>query len=123
MSTSTPTSTISNKAINPLFGQCTEGAATCGSQMIAILLARLFSAGLGIGMIAFLGYFVYGAYSWMMAGGDSSKIQAAREALIQAVIGMVLLASVFAIANLIAPILGLSNDNCTFPQEICWPTF
>lgn len=95
------------------------------SAAIAILLARFFSAALAVGSVIMMVYFVISAYRWITAGGDTNSVTAARQGIMNAVIGMAVLASIFAIANLIAPLLGLSGEGrpCQFPAEICWPTF
>jgi hypothetical protein len=89
---------------------------------VAKILARLFSAGLAAGSIVFLGYLAFGAFKWMTAGGEPAQLNAAKQTMTQAIIGLVIMASIFAIASLLALVLGL-NENCDFPNEICWPTF
>lgn len=113
--------TITNPAINPQLG--TGGNTGAGAaNIIAIFIARGFTAALGIGSIIMLVYFVISSFRWLTAK-DANSVNEARQGLINAIIGMAVLASVFAIANFIAPLLGLSNDTCKFPQQICWPTF
>lgn len=113
---------IHNPAIDPLFGTGGGDDGTGSAPIVARLLARTFSAMLAAGTLLFLGYLVYGAFRWLTAGGDKAAVAAARGTITEALIGLTVLASVFAIANLVAPILGLSGGACQFPQQICWPT-
>ena len=110
---------ITNPAIDPAIGNINGGPSAAAA--IAILMARGFSAALGLGSIIMLVYFVISAFRWLTAK-DSGAVQDARQGILNAIIGMAVLASVFAIANFIAPLLGLSRPGCEFPQQICWPT-
>lgn len=58
-------------------------------------------------------YLIWGAISWMSAGGDSSKVQQARDRMTQAVIGLIVLLSTVAIMQLLQSFFGLSI--LTFP--------
>lgn len=111
---------LCNPALAPELGGCSPTPLDA-PDIIAIILARFFSAALASGTIFFLFYLVINAWRWLAAGGDSGTIAEARQGIINAIIGITILASIFAIANLIAPIIGLSNDNCSFPAQICWP--
>ena len=100
----------------------TEGTSTKAATAVAILLARFFSAALALGSLIMMIYFVLSAYKWLTAS-DSNAVSQARQGILNAIIGTAILASVFAIANLVAPLLGLSTATCNFPSQICWPTF
>lgn len=65
------------------------------------------SAILTIGTIAVLYFLLYGAFSWITAGGEKGKIEEARGMMTQGVIGLVILASVFLIFGLVLNFLGL----------------
>lgn len=113
--------TITNPVIDGALG--TGGNTGRGAaDIIAILMARGFTAALGVGSIIMMVYFVISSFRWLTAK-DSNTVQEARQGIINAIVGMAVLASVFAIANFVAPLLGLSNSGCQFPQQICWPTF
>src|SRR3989344_119499 len=102
---------ITNPAIDPKLGTG-GGSGTGAAGIIAIFMARAFSAALGIGSIIMLVYFVISAFRWLTAK-DPNAVQEARQGIINAIIGMAVLASVFAIANFIAPLLGLANTGCS----------
>ena len=93
---------ITNPAIGPGFGGDPADAADASSGMIfSVLFIRFWQMIIVIGTIAVLVYFVWGALDWIIAGGDSSKIQKGRDRIIQAVIGMIILAGSFAIISFI----------------------
>lgn len=107
---------ITNPVIAPEIndvGEIGGGAATA----IAILLARFFSAALAIGSIMLLIYLVISAFRWLTAR-DTGTVDTARQGIFNAIIGMIILASVFAIARLVGMILGIQG----FPDTIPWPS-
>lgn len=62
-----------------------------------------------IGTLALLVMLLMGAFNWVTAGGDKGKIESARDRMTQAVIGIVVLASVFAIYSIILNFFGLQS--------------
>lgn len=52
---------------------------------------------------------IYGGFMWMIAGGDSSKVQKAKDIIVKAVIGLVIIMSSYAIVYTI--ISQLSGGN------------
>jgi len=54
-----------------------------------------------VGGLAVLVYLIWGAFDWIIAGGDQSKISKGRDRMVQAVIGMILLAGSFVIIQFI----------------------
>lgn len=77
-----------------------------------------------VGTIAVLVYLLMGAFKWITAGGEKGKIEEARTMMTQAIVGIVLLAAVFAIYSLVLNFIGLgsrinldggTNTNITAP--------
>ena len=99
-----------------------SGGNTQGPNIVGALMARFFAAGLAIGAIAFLMYLVYGAFRWLTSGEDKAQLQAAKNTMTQALIGLTILASIFAIARVVGALLGLNCGGASFPDVICWPT-
>ena len=55
-------------------------------------------------------YLVMGAIAWITSGGDKGKVEEARNKITAAVIGLLILAAVWAIFNLVLTIAFGSND-------------
>jgi len=76
-------------------------------------LGRLIEIGaaaiLIIGGLAFLFYLLMGGFSWITAGGDKGKVEKAREMITQGIIGLAVLASVFALYGVILRFLGIKG--------------
>lgn len=60
-------------------------------------------------------YFIIGGIQWIISGGDKAQIENARNRIIQGVVGLIIIASVWAIVTLLFPTVGLSFPNITFP--------
>jgi len=76
---------------------------------IATVLAAIF----------FIIYFILAAFSWITSEGDSGKLQKARNQIIHATIGLVLVVSAYAIIGLIGSIVGINILNpATILQSI-----
>lgn len=60
---------------------------------------------INLGGLLLILYFIWGAVDWITSGGDSGKIASARNKIIQAVIGMILLAFSFVIIGFIGFLL------------------
>jgi len=65
------------------------------------LIPSLISIGFIVGIIVFVYIFISGAISWMTSGGDKGQTETARNKLMQALVGIVILFSLFAIIKLI----------------------
>lgn len=64
-----------------------------------------------LGTLVFIFMFVYGALNWISAGGDASKVQKARDQMIQGVIGLIIMIAGYAVIGLIGTVLGISILN------------
>lgn len=59
------------------------------------------------GILAFL-YMLLGGIQWITAGGDKEAVEKGRRKIIQAIIGLVVIFSVYVIANIINWIFGIN---------------
>ncbi len=68
---------------------------------VPVVIGRIINIGIGIlGLLLFL-YIIYGGFLWMTAAGDSGKIEKAQGMIFNAVIGVLVVLSAYAIANFI----------------------
>lgn len=77
-----------------------RGFETIVSNMIGLvtILAGLF----------FVMTFFLAAFKWLSGGGDSSKVQKARDEMVQGVLGLIIVIAAYAIIGVIGTILGLN---------------
>lgn len=62
-----------------------------------------------VAFLAALLYIVIGAFQWITSGGDKEKVASARNHIIAAVIGLVVIALSFVIINVVVQALGLGD--------------
>ena len=74
-------------------------------------LETFISNGLGLLTILaglfFIFYFVSAGMNWITAGGDSGKIQKARDQMVQSVLGLIIIAISYGIVGLVGSFLGI----------------
>lgn len=85
---------ITNPIVPKLTGQ--EPVAQFGNIMATIIFVLL--AG---GVLIFMIYFLMGAIRWITSGGDKGQLENARNQVLHAIVGLIVLFSLFAILKLI----------------------
>lgn len=74
---------------------------------LGTFISRVFSAIIIVGGIATFVYMVLGGVQWITAGGEKDKVKDAREKITQAVIGLAVLASAWAVYSLVDYFFGI----------------
>ncbi len=64
-----------------------------------------------LGAMFFIVQFLMGAFSWISAGGDSGKIEKARNQILNGIIGLVIMVAAYSIIGLIGGIIGIDFIN------------
>ena len=95
---------IAQQINNPALG--TLGALN-GVQFFSNLIPSLLSALVVIGVLMFTFYLIWGAIDWITSGGDKGRVEAAKGKVTNAVIGIVVLLSFFAILSLVECFFGI----------------
>jgi len=96
------TQTINNPVLGPSLGSMN------GVGFFQRLLPALISIALVLGVVVFFFMFLSGAVSWITSGGDKAKTEIAKSRLTNAIVGLVILLSFFAIINLIELFFGVN---------------
>jgi hypothetical protein len=65
------------------------------------VIGRVIGAILGFLGVILLGYILYAGFLWMTAGGDKTKIQTATAMIRNAIIGLIIIASAYAITSFV----------------------
>ncbi len=88
-----------------------------GTDSLMTIIGRVISVLLSILGVVFLILMVYAGTIWMTAGGDGKKVEKAKQILINAVIGLLLTLSAYAIStfiiNMLTDATGGSGDGST----------
>ena len=103
---------ITNPVLPGNLGQGGEGA---GSSAVGAVLGALIGAIMVMCfMVAFL-YLLLGGFDWITSGGDKTKLSSARDKITNALIGLVIVATVWAITTLVGQFVGIDFPNLPIP--------
>lgn len=78
------------------------------------LVTRALSLVMVIAAVLVFFYLIWGGIEWITSGGESSKTEKARSKITNAVIGLVVLASAYAILQLALRVIGITDVNTIF---------
>lgn len=106
---------ITNPVLPPSIGggahPNTGAGGSALGQLISNLVGALFIAGF---LLAFM-EILMGGVSWITAGGDKQKLETARDKITNAIIGLIVVASAYALASLVARFFGLNLASLNVP--------
>ncbi len=71
------------------------------NQTIGTLIGPLVSLIFVVAVVAALLYLIYGGFKWLISGGDKAAVASAREHIIAAVVGLVIIFLSYFILNLL----------------------
>jgi uncharacterized protein YggT (Ycf19 family) len=97
---------------NPFLGNSLQNIS--GSAFFARLLPALITLLLVIGTIIFVFMLIAGAIQWVTSGGEKGAYEAARNKVTNAIIGLIILFSLFAIVELVETFFGVSITTLNF---------
>ncbi|MFH1077662.1 MAG: pilin [Patescibacteria group bacterium] len=87
-----------------------------GKDIPGIINTLISSALALIGALFFV-MFLYGGFTWMTAGGDSKKVESARKTLMNAAIGLIIVALSYAIVTNIIGLIATGSGGTTGTTE------
>ncbi|MEK7525945.1 MAG: pilin [Patescibacteria group bacterium] len=96
----------SEKIINPLLPE--NLSSKSGESFLASIFPPLVGWIFVVGAIGFFFMVVLGAIQWIFSGGDKGAVEQARGRITNALIGIILLFSTFAIINLVETFFGIN---------------
>lgn len=97
------------------FDPCTDaGLATlfagCTNISMGVLLGNLINFIFVVAVFLSLGFIIFGGINWITSAGDSGKVEAARNRIIAAIVGLIIIVLAFYILNtLVLPFLGING--------------
>lgn len=75
----------------------------------AALVTFIINAFFALAVLAALIYLLWGGLNWILSGGDKDKVENARQRIIAAIIGLVLVVLAYVILNFVLVLLGLGG--------------
>lgn len=73
-----------------------------------------------IGILIAIVFLIYGGIKWVLSGGDKTAVEAARNHIVAAIVGLVIIAGSFVIFSLVFQLLGAQNP--ILGRSLCIPT-
>jgi len=74
---------------------------TSGITFFQDLIPAFVTLGFVIGSLVFFFFLISGAITWIVSGGDKTKLESARSRITNAIVGFVILLLAFAVVNLL----------------------
>lgn len=86
-----------------------------GFKTIGNFVTNLLTFAFAIGVLVVLIMLIWGAFEWITSGGDKDHVASARNRIINALIGLAVLAIAFALARLASQFVGINLLDITVP--------
>ncbi len=102
--------------INPVLPSSVGSGA--GEPIVGRMISAIVGILLIVGFVLALFHIIFGAVAWITAGGDKNKLQQAQERITSAIIGLVVMAAIWAIMLLIGTFLGFGFPKFTVPTFV-----
>lgn len=102
---------------NPALGNLMSnfGGEGGGATFVSALVSFIISALIVVGGVYFVIQILLGGLSWMRAGNDKASLEEARGKVLNALIGIVLLFSTWAIITLLGDVFGIDLFSFEIP--------
>lgn len=84
-------------------------------QKTPIIIRNVLMGIMMIAAILALFFLVWGGFKWLSSGGDKAKIDAARQTIIAAILGLVLTFLTFFVLSVVLGVFGLSFQDLSIP--------
>ena len=93
--------------INPVIGAIGSGE---GGTILGNIISGLISFSLLVAALGALVFLLLGGLRWLGSGGDKQRLEAARDTITNAIIGLIIVASVWAVFLLVSNFIGLGTQ-------------
>jgi hypothetical protein len=81
------------------------------SAGLSDILSNLLAMFTLVAGIAFLIYFVIGAFNWITAGGDAQKVEKAGKQITNALTGLIIVVAAYSVTAIVGTVLGIDILN------------
>jgi len=106
---------ICNPAIPTQLGGCGGGNVEQGGKVIGGLLSGILGLVFLLGFLLTLAYLLTGGVQWITSGGDKNALESARNKITNAIIGLVIVASAYAVFKLVGSFFGIELPTIKIP--------
>lgn len=103
---------ITNPVLPETIGR---GGIEKGGAATGLILGNLVGGMFIFAFVLAMIYLITGALHWITSGGDKTSLENARGKIIHAIVGLIVVASVWAVMTLIGQFLGIGFPDLTIP--------
>lgn len=103
---------LTNPVINQSIGNLALLPPTSPMQTF---VTNFMTIALGLGGLVLIVMFLFGAYEYITAGGDKEAVQKAQKRMTNALVGTVILFSIYLIIGLVSLVFGINLIQVNFP--------
>lgn len=100
---------------NPLAPNLSPITSSAGVGQFQSIISTVISLFFIIGILLFFAYFLIGAIKWITSGGDKQAVEGARGTIAHAIIGLVILFTLFAAVKIIEAVFGVCILSFSLP--------
>lgn len=93
---------------NPITPKLSPSSADNALTLFANIIVKLINIGIIIAAVVFFFIFLIGGIRWITSSGDKAQIEGARNTIMNALVGLVIVFSLFAILKLIETLFGVN---------------
>ncbi|MBI3342646.1 hypothetical protein HY032_00635 [Candidatus Gottesmanbacteria bacterium] len=103
---------ITNPVIPETIG---SGGIEKGGTATGLLIGNVIGGMIILAFILAMFYLITGAFHWITSGGDKTSLESARGKITQALVGLIVIAAVWAVMTLVGQFLGIGFPKLTIP--------
>ncbi len=101
---------------NPVLqGSLGSGSIETGGTTVGKIIGTLIGAIFIFSFLLAFFFLLTGGVSWITAGGDKGQLQLARDKIVNALVGLIIVGAAWAIFKLVGGFLGIQFPNLTLP--------
>lgn len=89
-----------------------------GGKTVPEVIGKVVGVGLSLVGLVFFGLTLYAGFRWMIAMGNTEDVEKAKETLIAAVIGLIIVLAAYAITSFVFSNLGSTTQSEPAPQPL-----
>jgi len=102
--------------VNPVIpSNLGSGGNATGPSAVGEIISGFVGAFLIFAFFAAVFYLLLGGFTWITSGGDKAKLQASRDEITNAIIGLIVVGAAWAVMTLVGGFLGIEFPNLVFP--------
>lgn len=80
------------------------------------VVATVITIAFVLAVVIALGFLVYGGIKWITSGGDKTAVEAARNTIVAAIVGLVIVFLSYFILNIVLGLFGISLQKLELPK-------